>query len=277
MNFLMDWLQALILGVVQGITEFLPISSTAHIRVVPALLGWEDPGAAYTAVIQLGTLLAVFIYFWRDLVWVYRGWLLGLRSREHRTSETYRVGWALVVGTVPIVVGGLVFEEWIEKEWRSLWVIVMTLAGMGGVLWFAERYSRKRRKLEDVRMVDGLIVGVWQALALVPGVSRSGSTLSGALLLHFERSAAARFSFLLSVPAVLLSGVYEFFKYYKVFTGEALVPAVVGVLSAFVSGYLAIDFLIKYLRTHSVGVFVVYRLLLALFLFLLLQFGFLFP
>jgi undecaprenyl-diphosphatase len=269
----MDWLQALVLGVVQGITEFLPISSTAHIRVVPALLGWEDPGAAYTAVIQLGTLLAVFIYFWRDLVGVFRGWLLGLRSREHRTSETYRVGWALVVGTLPIVVAGLAFQKWIEKEWRSLEVILVTLAGMGIVLWGAEVYSRKRRKLEDVRVVDGLIVGVWQALALVPGVSRSGSTLSGALFLHFERSAGARFSFLLSVPAVLLSGAYEFLKYYKVFMGEGLIPAVVGIVSAFVSGYLAIDFLLRYLRTHSTGIFVVYRLLLALFLFLLLRFG----
>ncbi len=273
----MDWFQALILGVVQGVTEFLPISSTAHIRVVPALLGWDDPGSAYTAVIQLGTLLAVLIYFWKDLVEVFVGWIRGLGVKEHRGTEAYRLGWALVVGTLPIVVAGVAFQKWIEEEWRSLSVIVVTLAVMGLVLLGAERWSKRKRELKDVRVVDGLVVGIWQALALVPGVSRSGSTLSGALFLHYNRSAGARFSFLLSVPAVLLSGIYEFIKYHHVFLGDGFVPAVVGTASAFVSGYLAIDFLLKYLRTHSTVVFVVYRFLLAVVLFSLLRAGVLSP
>ncbi|MEM4407451.1 MAG: undecaprenyl-diphosphatase UppP [Candidatus Caldarchaeum sp.] len=273
----MDWVQALILGVVQGISEFLPISSTAHVRVVPALLGWEDPGAAYTAVLQLGTLLAISIYFWKDLVDVFWGWVKGLRFQAHRSTQAYRLGWSLVVGTVPIVVAGLLFQHWIEDEWRSLYVIVGALVGMGFVLLCAEGYSRKNRGMEEVGIRDGLIVGIWQALALVPGVSRSGSTLSGALFLNFQRPVAARFSFLLSVPAILLSGFYEFIKYREIFIRESLLPTIVGIVSAFVSGYIAIDFLLRYLRRRSTMVFIIYRWSLALLLFILLRAGSLSP
>jgi undecaprenyl-diphosphatase len=259
----MSLLEAIVLGVVQGVTEFLPISSTGHLRIVPAFAGWEDPGAAFTAVTQLGTLAAVLLFFRHDLTRIVSGWLAGLRSRERRRELDSRIGWYLILATVPIVVFGVLLSDQIESGARSLYLIGTTMIALGLVLLLAEHVGSKRRPLEAVETRDGIVVGLAQAAALVPGVSRSGATISAGLFLGLERQAAARFSFLLSVPAVLLSGIYEL----RVFVhGSApeigATQLVVATVTAAVVGYLSIAFLLRFLATHSTLVFVVYRVVL---------------
>lgn len=273
----MNAFQAIVLGVVQGLTEFLPISSTAHIRIVPALVGWDDPGAAFTAVIQLGTLLAVLIYFWRDLGGAAAAWFRGLRGGPASQTPECRLAWAAIIGTFPIAILGLLFAEHIRGELRSLWVISGALVLLALVLLAAERFASHRRDMSSVRVVDGLIVGLWQALALIPGVSRSGSTITGALFLGFTRPAAARLSFLLSMPAIFLAGVHELIDQRAELLSAGLVPVGLATLAAFVSGYASIDFLMKFLRTHTTGVFIAYRVVLGLALIGLILGGVLDP
>lgn len=257
----MDALEAIVLGIVQGLTEFLPISSTGHLRIVPAFLGWDDPGAAFTAVTQLGTMAAVLLYFRNDLWRIAVGWTRGLRDPEIRRTTESRLGWYILIGTVPISIFGFAFSDQIEDEARNLNLIGTTLIVLGLVLLLAERTGRRERDLEDLTVRDGIAIGFAQAAALVPGVSRSGATLTMGLFLNLERAAAARYSFLLSVPAVVLSGVYEL----KEIGGEGSVgagPTALATALAFVSGYAAIAFLIKFLATNSTVVFVVYRVVL---------------
>ena len=254
----MDAFQAIVLGIVQGLTEFLPISSSGHLRIVPAFAGWEDPGAAFTAVIQLGTMAAVLLYFRRDLWNIGRGWLAGLRDREKRGTLDSRMGWYLIVGTIPIVVFGFAFDDTIENDARSLTLIGITLIALGLLLLLAERVANHVRPVEAVTWRDALIIGFAQAAALIPGVSRSGSTITAGLFLGFDRPAAARFSFLLSVPAVVLSGVYQLGD----IGGEGavgFVPTMLATIFSFISGYAAIAFLLKFLVSHTTAVFVVYR------------------
>src|SRR3954453_16062746 len=196
----MDALQAIVLGIVQGLTEFLPISSTAHLRIVPAFFGWEDPGAAFTAVVQLGTMLAVLVYFRRELWAIARAWLGGLRDPAVRGTEESRLGWYLILGTVPIAVLGLAFKDTIEHEFRTLELIGVAMVLFSVVLLEAERRGRRRRSLEDFTLRDGVLIGGAQALGLVPRVSRSGATISAGLLLDFDRTTAAPHSFPPSVP-----------------------------------------------------------------------------
>jgi undecaprenyl-diphosphatase len=273
-------IEAIVLGIVQGLTEFLPISSTAHIRIIPALMGWPDPGAAFTAAIQLGTLLAVLIYFRNDLARAFVGWTRGLRGGEAAQTPEARLGWAIAFGSIPIIVFGVLFKDAIETTLRSLYVICATLIGMGLLLWFAEKKGVQARGLDSVRPVEGLAVGLWQAVALIPGASRSGSTMTGALLAGFDRATAARFSFLLSVPSILAAGVYSLVQHRDALldanTG-LLVPVLVANAAAFVSGYWAIAFLIRFLQTRSVGIFVIYRVALGLALLGLLAGGVLAP
>jgi undecaprenyl-diphosphatase len=257
----MDAFQAIVLGIVQGLTEFLPISSSGHLRIVPAFAGWEDPGAAFTAVIQLGTMAAVLLYFRRDLWNIARGWVAGLRDPSVRGTLDSRMGWYLIAGTVPIVIFGVAFSGPIEDEARNLTLIGSTLIVLGLVLLLAERVARREREVEDVGPRDALVIGFAQAAALVPGVSRSGATITAGLFLGFDRAAAARFSFLLSVPAVVLSGLYEL----RDIGGEGavgFVPTALATLFAFVSGYASIAFLLRFLVTHTTAVFVVYRVVL---------------
>ncbi len=202
----MDAFQAIVLGVVQGLTEFLPISSTGHLRIVPAFLGWEDPGAAFTAVTQLGTMLAVLLYFRADLWRIARTWLASLRRPELRGELDARMGWYILLGTIPIGIFGLAFDNQIEEGARSLYLIGCTLIVLGLLLLAAERAATHERPLEAINRRDAIVIGFAQALALVPGVSRSGATLTAGLFLGFDRRSAARYSFLLSVPAVVLSG-----------------------------------------------------------------------
>ena len=260
----MSFLQAIVLGIVQGLTEFLPISSSGHLRIVPAFLGWEDPGAAFTAVIQLGTMAAVVLYFRGDLWRIARAWVASLRDPARRKELDARLGWYLVFGTIPICIFGLAFRHQIENGARDLYVIGTTLIALGLLLLVAEKVSRREREIETITRRDAIVIGFAQALALIPGVSRSGATITAGLFLGFDRVAAARFSFLLSVPAVVLSGLFEL---RGVVDGSAegaigIGPTAVATLLAFVSGYASIAFLLKFLTTHTTGVFVAYRVVL---------------
>ena len=257
----MSNLEAIVLGLVQGLTEFLPISSSGHLRIVPALLGWEDPGAGFTAVIQLGTMAAVLIYFRADLWRIASAWLRQLRVPIRQASQDAKLGWFIVLGTIPIAIFGFVFKDQIESGARSLYLIGSALILFSFVMLLAEHLGSRRRPLGDMDARDGLYIGVAQALALIPGVSRSGATISAGLFRGFDRVAAARYSFLLSVPAVVLSGLFELRK-----VGEAGSPSAgataIATVVAFVSGYAAIAWLIRYLGNHTLGIFVVYRIAL---------------
>ena len=260
----MSLLEAIVLGIIQWLTEFLPISSSGHLRVVPAFLGWEDPGAAFTATIQLGTMCAEVIYFRHDLLRIARGFFGSLTRPELRGTLDARMGWYLIFATIPIGVLGLTFEEDIETSARNLKIIGTTLILLALVLLVADRTSTRERGMGQLRLKDGLIMGSAQALALIPGVSRSGATITAGLFLGLERAAAARFSFLLSIPAVVLSGLFEL---YGIAFGDKA-PDVgfgavfISTLFAFAFGYAAIAFLLRFLATHTTLLFVVYRVVL---------------
>jgi undecaprenyl-diphosphatase len=263
----MNAFEAIVLGLVQGLTEFLPISSSGHLRIVPAFFGWDDPGAAFTAVIQLGTMAAVLLYFRSDLWRIALAWLRSLRDSEARGDLDARMGWYIILGTIPIAILGLAFKDPIETKFRNLELIGTTLIVFGLVMLAAEALSRRDRALREITRRDGLLIGLAQALALVPGVSRSGATISAGLLLNFDRAAAARYSFLLSVPAVVLSGLFELRH-----AGEGNLPigdTVLATVIAFVSGYASIAFLLRYLARHTIAVFVAYRLVLGVMVLVL--------
>jgi undecaprenyl-diphosphatase len=268
-----DLIQAIFLGIVQGLTEFLPISSTAHLRILPALLGWQDPGAAFTAVIQLGTLLAVLIYFRKELGAAFIGWVRGLKGGEAAQTHDARMGWAIFIGTIPIVVLGVLFNHKIESSLRSLHVIALSLIGMAILLLVSEYAGKRKKKLKDVRARDGLVVGLWQAVALIPGASRSGSTITGGLFDGFDRAAAARFSFLLSVPSVFGAALYELAKHHEAFGSSLLLPSLIANVFSFIVGYWSIGFLIKFLQSKRVVLFVAYRLVLGILILMLIQTG----
>jgi undecaprenyl-diphosphatase len=256
-----DPFQAIVLGIVQGLTEFLPISSTAHLRIVPAFLGWEDPGAPFTAVTQLGTLAAVLLYFRADLWRIASAWVGSLHRPERRSDTDARMGWYILLGTIPIGVFGLIFRHQIESGARSLYLIGTTLIVLGLLLLHAERVGRRDRHLGDITRRDGIAIGFAQACALVPGVSRSGGTITAGLLLGFDRASAARYSFLLSVPAVVLSGVFEA-RHIGSEDGAPVGATILATLLAFIVGYASIAFLLRWLAHHSTMVFVVYRVVL---------------
>ena len=271
----MSLFEAIVLGITQGLTEFLPISSTAHLRIVPAFAGWEDPGAAFTAVTQLGTMTAVLLYFRADLARIARAWLRSLRDPAARRDHDARMGWYIILGTIPIGIFGLAFKDQIENGARDLYLISIALIVLGFVLLAAERVGSKERQIEDITRRDGIAVGFAQALALIPGVSRSGATISAGLFLGFDRTSAARFSFLLSIPAVVLSGLLEFASILNGSDGQhaGLGALAVATFLAFVVGYASIAFLLRYLSDHSTIVFVVYRVALGSLVLLLVSTG----
>ena len=257
----MSWLEAIVLGLVQGLTEFLPISSSGHVRIVPAFFGWEDPGAAFTAVIQLGTMAAVLVYFRSDLWAIGRAWLDELRVPWRQRSHEAKLGWFIVLGTIPISIFGLAFSDQIESGARDLYLIGTALILFSFVMLAAEWVGNRssHRELTEIDERDGLFIGLAQALALIPGVSRSGATISAGLLRGFDRAAAARYSFLLSVPAVVLSGLFEL-RDLGEGDGASAGATVIATLMAFVSGYAAIAWLLRYLASHTLTIFVVYRI-----------------
>ncbi len=255
----MSALEAIVLGLVQGLTEFLPISSSGHLRIVPALLGWEDPGTAFTAVVQLGTMAAVLLYFRRDLWNIARAWVRELRVPFARRSTEANLGWFILLGTIPISIFGIVFSDQIESGARSLYVIGSMLIAFSFVMLAAEHYGKRQRELPEMNARDGIFIGFAQALALIPGVSRSGATISAGLLRNFDRGAAARYSFLLSVPAVVLSGLYEL-KDIGGPDSASTSATIIAALVAFASGYAAIAWLLRYLAHHTLNIFVYYRI-----------------
>ncbi|GAA4148713.1 undecaprenyl-diphosphate phosphatase [Leifsonia shinshuensis] len=283
----MEFLNALILGVVQGLTEFLPISSSAHIRIVGTLLGTgADPGARFTAIIQLGTEAAVLLYFWRDIARIVSRWFQALLGRIPRNDPDARMGWLVIVGSVPIVVLGLLFQDAIETTFRSLWIVATTLIVFGILLGVADRVGAKTRRLKELTWGNGIVFGFAQALALIPGVSRSGGTITAGLFMGYQRRAAARYSFLLAIPAVFGSGLYQLFKAFKEPCTEALAQAgtctaevfgpvetAAATVVAFVVGIVVIAFFMGYISRRSFLPFVVYRIGLGGLLMVLLGTG----
>jgi undecaprenyl-diphosphatase len=265
---------ALVLGVVQGLTEFLPISSTAHLKVVPVVLGWGDPGVAFTAVIQLGSIAAVLAYFRNDLAEVFAGILRAFRYGQW-SDPSARLGVAIAIGTVPIVLAGLALKLWFpgyeNSAVRSLRMIAIVSIVMALLLALAEMVGRRRRRLDQVVPRDGLLVGAAQALALLPGVSRSGSTLTASLFDGWQRPAAARFSFLLGIPAITLAGLVELKEGLSAPANGGAIPLLVGIVSAAVVSWLAITWLLQFLQQHSTWVFVGYRLLFGMVILIFFQ------
>jgi undecaprenyl-diphosphatase len=277
----MTFLQAVILGIVQGLTEFLPISSTAHLRIIPALFGWDfhygghktnDPGAAFTAVVQLGTTLAILLYFWRELLQVTLAWFRGLWDKSVRGSLEYKLGWYLIIATIPVGVFGLVFSDQISSGARNLWIIAVALIALAGLLLAAEKVGSRTREEEQITTADAIVVGTAQALSLIPGSSRSGTTITAGLFRGLTREAAARFSFLLSVPAVVLSGGYEAINPSDNHSPGAGLTGV-AVVFAFIVGLASIHWLMKYLANHTTFVFIYYRVALGVLLIVLLSTG----
>ena len=278
----MDWLEALIMGLVQGLTEFLPISSSAHLRVVGELIGAGDPGAGFTAITQIGTETAVLIYFWKDIVRIISRWWMSLpfiskESRIKSSDPDVRMGWMIIVGSLPIAVLGLLLESWIDTTFRNLWITVFMLAAFGLLLGWADRVGRRVNTLDKMTWGQAVAFGFAQALALIPGVSRSGGTITAGRLMGFTREAAARYSFLLALPAVFASG---FYKAFKAFGDEQAVgwgPTIFATLVAFVVGYLVIVWFLKLVTTKSFQPFVIYRLCFAALVAILLIVGVLQP
>lgn len=268
----MSWFEAAVLGLVQGLTEFLPISSSAHILIVSRLFGWGDPGAAFTAVSQIGTETAVLIYFRRDIARILRAWFRSFTEPALRSTIDARMGWYVIIGTIPIAVLGLTFASVIETSARNLWIVATVLIVFGVVLGLADRFGRKTKELDSLNVRDGVLFGFGQALALIPGVSRSGATISTGLALGYSRYAATRYAFLLAIPAVLASGLYEATK-----IGDdpnvQWPQTIVATAIALVVGYLVIAWLIKWVTTRSYLPFVIYRVVLGTVLLVLLSTG----
>lgn len=276
----MSWFESFILGLVQGLTEFLPISSSAHLRLTAAFAGWHDPGAAFTAITQIGTEAAVLIYFRKDIARIVSAWCKSLVDKSMRADHDAQMGWLVIVGSIPIGVLGVTFKDQIEGPFRDLRLIATTLIVMGIVLGIADRLAardeaggkhraiRERKTLKELGVRDGLIFGVCQAMALVPGVSRSGATISGGLLMGYTREAAARYSFLLAIPAVLASGVFEL-KDASEGGHVSWGPTIFATIIAFVVGYAVIAWFMKFITTKSFMPFVIYRIILGIALFIL--------
>ena len=265
-----EYLEAVVLGLIQGLTEFLPISSSAHLRIFPDLFGWGDPGAAFTAIIQIGTEVAVLLYFAKDIWRIALAWLRSLWDPAWRGHEDARMGWYVIVGSIPIVVLGVLLKDRIEEQFRSLWIIGTTLIVMGIVLGIADRVGRTERRIGDLTLKHAVLYGAAQAAALVPGVSRSGATISMGRLLGYDREAATRFAFLLAIPAVIGAGVFQLAEVVQCDgTGsEACAnaygggPTLVATIVSFVVGYSVIAWLLRYVTTRSYTPFVVYRIVL---------------
>lgn len=289
----MNFLNAVILGLVQGLTEFLPISSSAHLRLAGIVLGLPtDVGAAFTAIIQLGTETAVLIYFWHDITRIISKWFRGLFRRLPQSDPDVRLGWFIILGSIPIGILGLLFQNAIQTTFRSLWVIAIMFIVFGVILGVADAVGAKQLRLKQLTWPHAIIFGIAQAFALIPGVSRSGGTISAGLFLGYERRAAARYSFLLAIPAVFISGLYEVYSAVKDSCGPAITSAaaiqaagctpagiftpietVVATVVAGVVGFAVIAFLMSYISKRSFLPFVIYRIALGILLIVLLSVG----
>ena len=273
----MGWFEALVLGVLQGLTEFLPISSSAHQSIVGQFFGGRDVGAAFTAINQLGTEAAVIIFFRREIWGIIRSWVGSLAGRVPRDDPEARMGWFVIVGSLPIVILGVLFQNAIDSALRNLWITVAMLAGFGVIIGIADRLARNVRPLDQLTWGHGILFGLAQSLALVPGVSRSGATISAGLALGYTREAATRYSFLLAIPAVVGSGLFKLADISSDPVQPAWGPIVLATVVAFVIGYAVIAWLLRYISTHNFMPFVIYRLVLAAVVVVLLLTGVLHP
>jgi undecaprenyl-diphosphatase len=282
----MSFIEAVVLGLVQGLTEFLPISSSGHVRVVGELMApGEDPGAAFTAIIQLGTETAVLIYFWKDITRIIGRWFKALAGKIPHSDPDVRMGWLVILGSLPIGVLGLLFESQIDHNLRNLYITATMLIVFGILLGIADRFAPQRKELTELTVRDGILFGLAQALALIPGVSRSGGTITAGLLMGYTRKAAARYAFLLAIPAVFASGLYKAAKEVPVlFTAEgraaaavagepSLLAIAVATLVAFGVGFAVIVWFMRIIENHSYMMFVVYRVVAGLLLLAMLWFG----
>jgi undecaprenyl-diphosphatase len=272
-------LEAVILGIVQGLTEFIPISSSAHLRIVPELLGWGDRGAATTAVIQLGTLIAVIVYFFGDITAMTLAFFRGIITRKPFEEPSSRLAWFVIIGTIPICVIGLAFKHFIETTARNLYITATMLIVMALLLWAAESFvaRHRRRGMDELNFGDAMAVGLGQCIALIPGASRSGSTMMSAMFRKLSHETAARFSFLLSIPAILASGLLELVDEREHLAGLGWTPVIVATVVSGVVGWVSIYWLLRYLRTHKTTIFIWYRVVLGLVMFGLLYAGMIKP
>ncbi len=268
----MSWIEVIVLGLVQGLTEFLPVSSSGHMRIVSEVFFDRDAGAAFTAVTQLGTEAAVLIYFAKDIWKLFVTWLEGFVAPHLRQTQEYKMAWMVIIGTIPIGVLGLLFEDAIKEPARNLWLVSTMLVVFGIFLGLAERFGKQERDFDRLTMKDGIILGFAQAMALIPGVSRSGGTITAGLAIGLKRSVAVRFSFLLAIPAVVASGLFTL-PDVTAGDGPGVAQMVVATLVAFVVGYAIIAWLMKFVERHSVYVFVGYRIVLGLVLLGALSMG----
>jgi undecaprenyl-diphosphatase len=298
----LEWFQAVVLGLIQGIVEFLPISSSAHLRIVPELFGWPDPGAPFTAVTQIGSAAAIILYFAKDIGRITSAWTRSLRNWDALRSDALvpagqpggseaagrhrrrswdpadaRLGWFVIIGTIPIVVAGVLLKDVIENEFRSLWIVGATFVILGLALWFADRYGRREHTVRELTLRDAALVGIAQIGALIPGVSRSGATMSMALLLGYRRDDAARFALLLAIPAIIGAGVFEWSEALGDEAVYAIGPTLLATAVAFVSSYATVAWLLRWLQTRTYTPFVVYRVVGGLVILGLLAGGVLTP
>lgn len=272
-----SWTDAAILGLVQGLTEFLPVSSSAHLRILGEFLpSGTDPGAAFTAITQLGTETAVLVYFWKDIINIATAWLRQVFRIGDYDKDAARMGWLIIIGSLPIIILGLGFKDQIEHGLRNMYITAVMLIAFGLILGWADRIGKKKYALRQLIWRDGIIFGFAQAMALIPGVSRSGGTITAGLLMGYTREAAARYSFLLAIPAVFGSGLFQLYKTVSKegITGPyGLAETALATVIALVVGYVIIGWFLKFVSTRSYRLFVWYRILLGLALYLLLGFG----
>lgn len=274
----MSWLQVIVLSIVQGLTEFLPISSSGHLRIVSSLLFGQDAGASFTAVVQLGTEAAVLVFFAKDIYRIIIGWVRGLFDKEQRGFD-YRMGWMVIVGTLPVAIIGFLAKDYIREVLRNMWITATVLVLFSFVFIAAEKWGKKERDYDQLTMKDAIVMGLAQCLALIPGVSRSGGTISAGLFVGLNREVAARFSFLLAIPAVLASGLFSLPDAFAPQAGLAAsgVQLLVGTVIAFALGYASIAWLLKFVSHHSFSWFAAYRIPVGLFVMALLAAGILTP
>ncbi len=270
----MSWIEAIVLGIVQGLTEFLPISSTGHLTIVEKLLGYDidDPDiTAFTAIIQSGAVIATVIFLRRDIARIVPAWFRGLLRPDARRDPDWRYGWAIILGSIPIGIVGLLFQDTIETTLRSLWFVASALILWSGVMWFADHAATQVRHEDDVTWKDTLIIGVVQSLALIPGVSRSGATMSAGLLRDLDRVTVTKLSFFLSIPALLGATVLQSVtEYDNISDGVGWLNTIVATLVSFVVGYAAVAWLLKFIAKHTYSLFIGYRLVLGSLLMVLL-------
>lgn len=273
----MDLIQAVILGVVEGITEFLPISSTGHLTIVEKMMGFkiDDPGVtAFTAIIQIGAVLATLVYFRKDIWDIVAAWVRGLFNAKAREDQNYRFGWAVIVGTLPIMFVGYALKDQIQTGFRSLWYVGFALLLWSGVMYAIDQTAKLNRHRESTNWKDTLFIGIVQCLALIPGVSRSGATMSAGLFRGFDRVTVTKLSFFLSIPALLAAGAYESVTKYKdISDGVGWAPTIVATIVSFFVAYAAVAWLLRYIAHHNLTIFVVYRIVLGLLIIGLLSFG----